>query len=110
MTPALGPLDPVSTGHERARDAAESVAVSALTTMLGTTVPVQAGDLLDDLGADSITLIGWADHVEDQVARTLGLSISVPDELLANARTVRDLMDGLTDVLARRIAAVLATP
>ena len=77
--------------------------------MLDTAAPVRAGDLLDDLGADSITLIGWADHVEDQVARTLGLSIAVPDDLLARARSVHDLIDGLTDVLARRLASVLAT-
>ena len=110
MTPTLGPVDPVSTARERARDAADSVVLSALSTMLGATSPIQADDRLVDLGADSITLIGWADHVEDQVARTLGLSIRIPDDLLAQARTVRDLTDVLADLLARRIAAALTTP
>lgn len=86
--------------------AATSAATSALASMLGDRT-ITPASVLSDLGADSITLVAWADHVEEQVTRSLGVAIYVPDDLLARARTVADLSAGLADLLADRVNATL---
>ncbi len=52
--------------------------------------------LLDDLGCDSLDIVEIAMEIEEQ------FSVPVPDELGEQARTVRDVVDGVLQLLAHR--------
>ena len=52
---------------------------------------LRADSPLDDLGADSVARIQWADVVEQAVAAQTGVRIAVDDHALASARTLGEL-------------------
>jgi acyl carrier protein len=73
------------------QDAALTLAATALAVVLD----LQADDLradspLDDLGADSVARIQWADVVEE-LAAARGLALDVDDSVLRDAATLGDL-------------------
>ena len=80
---------------DRQPDPALDLAARALAVVLD----LEADDLradspLDDLGADATARIQWADVVE-QLARTDGTPVAVPDAVLASAGTLGELADPL---------------
>jgi hypothetical protein len=73
------------------QDAALTLAATALAVVLD----LQADDLradspLDDLGADSVARIQWADVVEE-LAAARGVALHVDDSVLRDAATLGDL-------------------
>jgi len=80
---------------DRQTDPALDLAARALAVVLD----LEADDLradspLDDLGADATARIQWADVVEE-LSRTDGTPVDVPDAVLASAGTLGDLADPL---------------
>ena len=85
---------------DRQTDPALDLAARALAVVLD----LEADDLradspLDDLGADATARIQWADVVEE-LARTDGTPVDVPDAALASAVTLGDLAEPLAVQLA----------
>jgi len=84
---------------DRQTDPALDLAARALAVVLD----LEADDLradspLDDLGADATARIQWADVVEE-LSRTDGTPVDVPDAVLASAGTLGDLADPLAPQL-----------
>jgi len=48
---------------------------------------------LDDVGADSMVRVGFADAVESRAFHELGAKIEISDDVLSSARTLGDLAD-----------------
>ncbi len=81
---------------DRHPDTALDLAARALALVLD----LEADDLradspLDDLGADSVARIQWADVVEE-LARSEGVALVVPDTALREAATLGDLSARVT--------------
>jgi hypothetical protein len=85
---------------DRHPDPALDLAARALAVVLD----LEADDLradspLDDLGADAVARVQWADVVE-QLAAADGCPVDVPDDALGAAATLGDLAGHLTAQLA----------
>ena len=85
---------------DRHPDPALDLAARALAVVLD----LEADDLradspLDDLGADAVARVQWADVVEELAAAD-GRAVAVPDEALGTAATLGDLAGHLTIQLA----------
>jgi hypothetical protein len=85
---------------DRLSDPALDLAARALAVVLD----LEADDLradspLADLGADATARVQWADVVEE-LARTDGTPVDVPDSVLATADTLGDLAEPLAAQLA----------
>ncbi len=85
---------------DRHPDPALDLAARALAVVLD----LEADDLradspLDDLGADAVGRVQWADVVEELAAAD-GRAVAVPDDALGTAATLGDLAGHLTIQLA----------
>ncbi|MDA8436090.1 MAG: phosphopantetheine-binding protein, partial [Actinomycetales bacterium] len=85
---------------DRHPDPALDLAARALAVVLD----LEADDLradspLDDLGADAVARVQWADVVEELAAAD-GRAVAVPDDALGTAATLGDLAGHLTIQLA----------
>jgi acyl carrier protein len=73
-----------------------SLAARALAVVLDLeAVDLRADSPLDDLGADSIARVQWADAVEE-LAAAEGRDLHVDDSVLASATVLGDLAEHLT--------------
>jgi len=71
-----------------------SITAAALADVLEVDPLVLRSDSpLDDLGADSMARVGFADAVEDRALQELGVRIEISDEALAEARSLGDLAE-----------------
>jgi hypothetical protein len=85
---------------DRHPDPALDLAARALAVVLD----LEADDLradspLDDLGADAVARVQWADVVEELAAAD-GRAVDVPDDALRSAATLGDLAEHLSAQLA----------
>ena len=54
---------------------------------------------LDDVGADSMVRVGFADALELRAFHELGSHIEISDDVLASARTLGDLANHVSTVI-----------
>ncbi len=89
---------------DRHPDPALDLAARALAVVLDLeAVDLRADSPLDDLGADTVGRVLWADVVED-LARAGTTPVHVDDEILASAATLGDLADHLRPQLPAAVA------
>jgi hypothetical protein len=89
---------------DRHPDPALDLAARALAVVLD----LEADDLradtpLDDLGADAVARVQWADVVEELAAAD-GRPVDVPDDALGAAATLGDLAEHLSPHLAGTVS------